>query len=194
MAVSRLASYRLGSVVYSRRWASTSSRALAGLNSVSETDLAHFSQILPESCILSTLPPTSNSPEDLSIYNTDWMGKYKGSSTTVLRPKTTEQVSQIMKWCWERRIGVVPQGGNTGLVGGSVPLKDELIISLANMNKVRTFDPVTGKTSFYGLKHMANELRTGILVADAGCVLDALSEHISPYKHIMPIDLGAKGR
>lgn len=129
----------------SRRLASTSTRALAGLNSVTQNDVAHFSHILPESCILSTLSPISSPPEDLEMYNTDWMGKYKGVSTTVLKPKTAEQVSQIMKWCYERRIGVVPQGGNTGLVGGSVPLKDELVISLANMNKVRSFNPVTGK-------------------------------------------------
>jgi FAD binding domain len=49
-----------------------------------------------------------------------------------------------MKWCHERKIGVVPQGGNTGLVGGSVPLKDELILSLNNMAKVRSFDSVSG--------------------------------------------------
>ncbi|KAG5221453.1 actin interacting protein [Salix suchowensis] len=52
--------------------------------------------------------------------NNDWMGKYHGKSTTVLKPKTTQQVSDIVKLCWERRIGIVPQGGNTGLVGGSV--------------------------------------------------------------------------
>jgi len=49
-----------------------------------------------------------------------------------------------MKRCHERRIGVVPQGGNTGLVGGSVPLRDELILSLNNMAKVRSFDPMSG--------------------------------------------------
>jgi FAD/FMN-containing dehydrogenase len=72
------------------------------------------------------------------------MGKYHGSSTTVLRPHTTEQVSKIMEWCHKRRIGVVPQGGNTGLVGGSVPIKNELILSLNNMSQVRSFDPVSG--------------------------------------------------
>ena len=49
-----------------------------------------------------------------------------------------------MEWCHKRRIGVVPQGGNTGLVGGSVPIKDELILSLNNMSQVRSFDPVSG--------------------------------------------------
>ncbi|EAU92870.2 D2HGD protein [Coprinopsis cinerea okayama7 len=147
------------------------------LNSVTPEDIAHFAKILPPSSILSTLgPAASATSEDLDIYNCDWIGRYKGHSTTVLKPKTTEQVSQILKWCNERRIGVVPQGGNTGLVGGSVPVRDEVVLSLANMNQVRTYDPVSG-----------------ILVADAGCILQSLTDHVAP-DHIMPIDLGAKGR
>ncbi|KAF8272887.1 FAD-binding domain-containing protein [Lactarius quietus] len=118
----------------------------------------------------------SIAPAEIESYNSDWMGKYRGKSTTVLRPQTTEQVSKILKWCHERRIGIVPQGGNTGLVGGSVPMDDELILSLGNMSKVRSFDPVSGA-----------------LVADAGCILEALTEHIAPHDHIMPLDLGAKG-
>lgn len=114
------------------------------LNSVTEHDLFHFAKILPPSSILSTHPPSSTSPEELAPFNNDWMGKYKGHSTTVLKPKTTQQVSEIVKWCNENRIGIVPQGGNTGLVGGSVPVKDEVILSLATMSTVRSFDPVSG--------------------------------------------------
>lgn len=169
----------------------------AGLNGVSEADLAHFSRILPGSSILSTLAPKSLNASELSIYNEDWMGKYKGKASTVLKPKTTQEVSEILKWCWEKRIGVVPQGGNTGLVGGSVPLQDELVINLGNMNKVRSFDPVTGKLLSWlrcYLLFFYYHCLSGILVADAGCILEALSEHISPHNHIMPLDLGAKGR
>ncbi|KAG6845998.1 hypothetical protein H0H87_011046 [Tephrocybe sp. NHM501043] len=147
-----------------------------GLNSLTEHDLAHFAKILPPSAILSTLGSSSVTSQDLQQYNNDWMGKYHGASTTVLKPKTTEQVSQIVKWCNERRVGIVPQGGNTGLVGGSVPVHNELILSLANMSKVRSFDPVSG-----------------ILVADAGCILQSLTDYVAPHNHIMPIDLGAKG-
>jgi FAD/FMN-containing dehydrogenase len=77
------------------------------------------------------------------------MGKYRGRATTVLRPKTTQQVSDIVRWCASRDIPIVPQGGNTGLVGGSVPLQDELIVSLASMNSVRSFDPVSGMYRVY---------------------------------------------
>ncbi len=130
------------------------------LNIVGEEDLAHFTKILPESCILSTLPPKPSATSDeLASFNTDWMGKYVGSASTVLKPKTTQQVSDIVKWCWERRIGIVPQGGNTGLVGGGVPLEDELLLNLGGMNKVRSFDPVSGVCiTYWTLFHSASNV------------------------------------
>ncbi|KAL4064964.1 hypothetical protein V8B97DRAFT_2010636 [Scleroderma yunnanense] len=151
-------------------------RSFSHLNTVSEDDLAYFSTILPPSSILSTLSPTRTPPEDMTPYNVDWMGKYHGHANTVLRPRTTHQVSEIIKYCASRRIGVVPQGGNTGLVGGSIPLQKEVVLNLGAMSNVRSYDPVSG-----------------ILVADAGCILQSLSDHIAPYNHIMPLDLGAKG-
>lgn len=123
---------------------STHSFSPSALNSVNTDDLTHFSKLLPSSSILSTLPPYSLQPSEIAGFNNDWMNKYHGKSTTVLRPRTTQEVSEIVKWCNERRIGIVPQGGNTGLVGGGVPVQDELILSLGNMNKVRSFDPVSG--------------------------------------------------
>jgi hypothetical protein len=170
--------------------------ATSHLTSVTENDVAHFAKILPQTSILSTLPPASLPASDLSTYNTDWMGKYHGQSKVVLRPKTVEQVSQILKHCSERGIGVVPQGGNTGLVGGSVPLKDEVVINLGSMSTIRSFDPVSG-TFYLGCARELTQTRcvcVGILVADAGCVLETLTEHIGKEDHIMPLDLGAKGR
>ncbi|KAK1223819.1 D-lactate ferricytochrome c oxidoreductase [Marasmius sp. AFHP31] len=145
-------------------------------SSVTENDIAHFSKILDNSSIISTLSPINSSAEDIHPFNNDWMKKYSGRATTVLKPRTTQQVSEILKWCNEKDIPVVPQGGNTGLVGGSIPLNDEVVISLANMSQVRSFDPVSG-----------------ILVADAGCILQSLTDYVAPHNHIMPIDLGAKG-
>ncbi|KZS92940.1 FAD-binding domain-containing protein [Sistotremastrum niveocremeum HHB9708] len=164
--------WRVAKRDFSRAWAHTSS-----VHSVNEQDVEHFTKILSSpSSVISTLSPSFSSSSDLENFNADWMGKYKGHATTVLKPRTTEEVSKILKYCWERQIHVVPQGGNTGLVGGSVPIQDELVISLSNLSKVRSFDPVSG-----------------ILVADAGCVLESLSEHIAPHGFIMPLDLGAKG-
>ena len=59
-----------------------------------------------------------------------------GHSKLVLRPKNSAEVSAILKHCNERVLAVVPQGGNTGLVGGSVPVFDEVVLSLSRMNKV----------------------------------------------------------
>jgi hypothetical protein len=115
------------------------------LNSVTEEDVAHFARILPATAILSTFGASPVTESELASYNNDWMGKYRGTSRVVLRPKTTQQVSEIVKYCNERRIGVVPQGGNTGLVGGSVPINDEVIINLGGMSNIRSFDNVSGE-------------------------------------------------
>ena len=177
-----------------QRWASTV--VSSNLNSVTEQDLAHFSSFLAPSSILSTLSPSNTPADELTPFNDDWMGKYKGKSTTVLNPRTTEEVSKIVKYCNEKRIGIVPQGGNTGLVGGSVPVKDEVVLSLSNLNKIRSFDPVSGNVTFITFCPPYRQLtrQSGILVADAGCILQSLTDYLAPHGHIMPIDLGAKGR
>ncbi|KAF4633275.1 hypothetical protein G7Y89_g4853 [Cudoniella acicularis] len=71
---------------------------------------------------------------------------------------------------------VVPQGGNTGLVGGSVPVFDEIVINMSRMNEIRSFDEVSGT-----------------LVVDAGCILEVVDGYLKEKNHIFPLDLGAKG-
>ena len=104
------------------------------------------------------------------------MRKYKGHTKLVLRPGTTEEVSEVLKFCNDQLLAVVPQGGNSGLVGGSVPVFDEIVISTSRMNNVRSFDEVSG-----------------ILVADAGCILENVDGFLRQRDHIFPLDLGAKG-
>jgi hypothetical protein len=113
-------------------------------STVNASDIEYFNTVLPPHAILSTVAPSTLPAAELDQYNNDWMGKYRGKATTVLKPKTTQQASSIVRWCADRNIAIVPQGGNTGLVGGSVPLHDELVISLASMNSVRSFDAVSG--------------------------------------------------
>lgn len=62
----------------------------------------------------------------------------------MLKPKTTEEVSAILKLCNNERLAVCPQGGNTGLVGGSVPVFDEVVISTSLMNKIIHIDETSG--------------------------------------------------
>lgn len=69
---------------------------------------------------------------------------FEGSSQVVLRPKTTSEVSAILKYCNDRQLAVVPQGGNTGLVGGSTPVFDEVIISTQLMNNIISLDKTSG--------------------------------------------------
>lgn len=150
---------------------------------LSADDLDAFAKILPSaSQILTTMAPSSGSSveqvdaSELEMYNNDWMNKYHGKSQLVLKPKTTEQVSEILKYCSSKNLAVVPQGGNTGLVGGGVPVFDEVVVSLAGLNQIRNFDEVSGT-----------------MVCDAGCILESLDNHIADKGYMMPLDLGAKG-
>lgn len=77
---------------------------------------------------------------ELAPHNEDWTRKFKGHSELMLKPTTTEQVSQILKHCNARRLAVVPQSGNTGLVGGNIPVNDEIIINMSLMDKIIGFD------------------------------------------------------
>lgn len=104
------------------------------------------------------------------------MRKYRGHAKLVLKPGSTEEVSKILKYCNDNMLAVVPQGGNTGLVGGSVPVFDEIVINLQRMNQIRSFDEVSG-----------------ILVADAGVILEVADNYLAERNHIFPLDLGAKG-
>ncbi|KAJ2402840.1 D-lactate ferricytochrome c oxidoreductase, partial [Coemansia sp. RSA 2531] len=144
---------------------------------LTKDDLGFFRTIVPSETILATAQVGGTADLiELEGFNADWLNKYQGNSQLVLRPKTTEQVSQILRYCNTHNIAVVPQGGNTGLVGGSVPVHDEIVLSLRNMNKIRSYDELSG-----------------ILVCDAGCVLEELGNYVGERGHVMPLDLGAKG-
>lgn len=137
--------------------------------SICDRDIAFFRDVLGDRGVVTD-------SDALQPLNKDWMGKYEGSSRVALKPHTTEQVSQILKHCNENQLAVVPQGGNTGLVGGSVPLFDEVILATGAMNKVLSFDSVLG-----------------VLTCQSGCVLEQLDNHVGEKGHTMPLDLGAKG-
>ncbi|KAF5960970.1 hypothetical protein HYC85_002179 [Camellia sinensis] len=138
-------------------------------STINDNDITHFKEILGEKNVV-------QDEERLLDANTDWMRKYKGSSKLLLQPTSNEEVSQILKYCNSRSLAVVPQGGNTGLVGGSVPVFDEVIINMGSMNSIISFDKVSG-----------------ILVCEAGCILENLISFLDNQGFIMPLDLGAKG-
>ena len=81
----------------------------------------------------------------LKQYCTDWRGEFSGDSDLILFPSSVKKISNILKFCNKKKIPVVPQGGNTSLVGGSVPRKKkgEVIINLSNLNKIRNIDLIS---------------------------------------------------
>jgi FAD/FMN-containing dehydrogenase len=72
-----------------------------------------------------------------SRYGTDWTGDYVGRPALVLRPRTTEEVVEVVRACGEAQLAIVPQGGHTGLVGSATPSPraDEVVVSLERMNR-----------------------------------------------------------
>ncbi|XP_063771914.1 D-2-hydroxyglutarate dehydrogenase, mitochondrial isoform X2 [Pseudophryne corroboree] len=135
---------------------------------VTAQDLNHFQQIIPGRVV--------TDESYLKSHNIDWLRTVRGHSKVLLKPRNTEEVSQILKYCNERSLAVTPQGGNTGLVGGSVPVFDEILISSVLMNQVISFNDVSGA-----------------LVCQAGCILESLNRYLGERGYTMPLDLGAKG-
>eukprot|EP00051_Salpingoeca_urceolata_P017090 m.230242 g.230242 ORF g.230242 m.230242 type:complete len:606 (-) comp18858_c1_seq2:3244-5061(-) len=138
-------------------------------SSLNDEDVRHFEGVLDSARVVTD-------QDDIAPFNQDWMGKFRGSSQLVLKPRTTEEVSAILSYCNRRRLAVVPQGGNTGLVGGSVPVFDEIVLSTSLMNNIISMDELAG-----------------ILQCQAGCVLQSVDNYLQERGFIMPLDLGAKG-
>ena len=80
-------------------------------------------------------------------YETDWTRRFSGSALAVVRPGSAKEVAAILRACVSAGVGVVPQGGNTGLVGGSVPRGGEVVLSLLRLNEVGNVDPDAGEVT-----------------------------------------------
>jgi len=115
-------------------------------------------------------------PADLAAYSSDWTRKFHGRTPLVARPRTTEEVSRVLGACARHRLPVVPQGGNTGMVGASVPRDGEIVISLSRMNKIEDLDEPSA-----------------VVQVEAGVPLQALQEYLADAGYHMPVDLGARG-
>ena len=113
---------------------------------------------------------------DIEPWLTDWRGRFHGEAAAILSPASTEEVATIVKLAAEHRVPLVPQGGNTGMVGGATPPGDgsALILSLRRMNRIRSID-------------------TGIAVAEAGMILANLHERAAESAQRFPLTLGARG-
>ncbi len=115
---------------------------------------------------------------ELAAYETDWRRRYPGRALAVARPASTEQVAAVLQRCAAHGVGVVPQGGNTGLVGGSTPDDSgrQLVLSLTRMKRVRALDAANLS-----------------LTAEAGCVLAEVQAAASASGLLFPLSLAAEG-
>lgn len=117
-------------------------------------------------------------PEDTAPFCKEWRGLFPGRARAVVRPETTRDVSAILEVCHAHRIAVVPQGGNTGLVGGQTPWDtgDEIILSLQRMNRIRDVDPLSDT-----------------MVVEAGVTLLAAQEAAETVDRLFPLSLASEG-
>jgi FAD/FMN-containing dehydrogenase len=115
---------------------------------------------------------------DLSAWEVDWRKRYRGRALAVVRPGSTEQVAAVVKACAAHGVPLVTQGGNTGLVGGSVPDASgtQVLLSLTRLNRVREVDA-------------ANLTMT----VDAGCILQTVQETADAAGLMFPLSLAAEG-
>ena len=115
---------------------------------------------------------------DLSAWTRDWRKRWQGKALAVVRPGNTAEVAQVLHACARYRVAVVPQGGNTGLVGGGVPdaTGTQVLLSLARLNRVRNID-------------RANLTMT----VEAGCVLQAVQAAATEAGLLFPLSLAAEG-
>ena len=86
-------------------------------------------------------------PDLRATYETDWTRRFTGNCLAVVRPGDAEQVSAVLRTCRDAGVSIVPQGGNTGLVGGGVPRGGEVVLSTARLQTVSDFDGTSGEVT-----------------------------------------------
>ncbi|HYD29317.1 MAG TPA: FAD-binding oxidoreductase, partial [Azospirillaceae bacterium] len=114
----------------------------------------------------------------MAPYLKEWRGRFRGAARAVVRPAVTADVAAVVGICAEARLAIVPQGGNTGLVGGSIPFEtdDAIILSLTRMTRIRALDP---------LNHT--------ITVEAGCILHDVRQAAEAVDLLFPLSLGAEG-
>jgi D-lactate dehydrogenase (cytochrome) len=117
-------------------------------------------------------------PAELEPYLTEARRLWRGATRLVVRPASTAEVAEVVRICAEARLPIVPQGGNTGLVGGGVPPENgsNIVLALGRMNRIRAIDP-------------ANFTMT----VEAGCILAHLQQAAAEADRLFPLSLGAEG-
>src|SRR5438093_1910654 len=131
--------------------------------------LARFAAIVGEKYAVTD--PAAQAP-----YLVEMRGLYHGRSPLVLRPGTPAEIAAILKLANETRTSIVPQGGNTGLVGGQIPLAGEIVLSLTRLDRIREVDPVSNT-----------------MTCEAGVVLANAQAAAAAVERLFPLSLAAEG-
>ncbi|MDP2333109.1 MAG: FAD-binding oxidoreductase [Reyranella sp.] len=111
-------------------------------------------------------------------YLTDWRDNYLGTALAVVRPGSSEEVAGVVKLCAAEKVAIVPQGGNTGLVGGGMPHEDgrEIVLSLTRMNRILEIDEIGYS-----------------MTVEAGVILKTIQETAAAHDRLFPLSLAAEG-
>ena len=115
---------------------------------------------------------------DIAPYVRDWRGNYIGKTALVVRPANTQEVADVVTLCAATRTPIVPQGGNTGMVGGGIPDASNraVLISTTRMNRIRAID-----------------LPNYAMTVEAGCILAAVQDAALSNNRYFPLSLAAEG-
>lgn len=125
----------------------------------------------------SRLDPKSWSEDvgELDGHVRDWRGRHQGEAPILFKPSSTREVATILSACNTAGVAVLPQGGNTGLVGGSTP-QGEVLISMKRMNAVRAIDAANAS-----------------ITVEAGAILESVQNAVREAGRLFPLSLGAQG-
>jgi FAD/FMN-containing dehydrogenase len=121
-------------------------------------------------------PHVLSDPEDRAGYETDWTGRFHGVARFVVRPANTDEVAATVRACTDARAALVPQGGNTGLVGGSVPGHGDVVLSVRRLQALGPVDTVAGEVT-----------------VGAGVTLEDLRNHALAAGWDFGVDLASRG-
>ncbi|RMX06868.1 FAD-binding oxidoreductase [Corticibacter populi] len=140
----------------------------------SQSWLARARALIGDAHVLS-----SDRGDDLSAYTRDWRNKFEGPALAVLRPANTEEVQAIVRLAAATGVAIVPQGGNTGLCGASVPGSTgprAVVLQLGRLNRILDID-----------------VENNTATVEAGCVLQTLQQQAAAVGRLFPLSLGAEG-